>query len=366
MGCSQSTPSSTGAAASPQEVAASRAIDEDLSRAKKEDARLSKCLLLGPGESGKSTVVKQLRLCYAQPWDERERAGFREIVFANTLQSAQAVLSAFPSLGVALPPNLAAHAEYLSTLELDDALDPLTSGLRSEVSCALKAFVADEATREVLAQSGRFQLNDSADFFAALGRICEEGYLPSVQDVLRTRVRSTGIVEERFDVGGGRRLLVVDVGGQRSERKKWIHCFENVNILLFVVAISEYDQALFEDERVNRLDESLQLWETIAGSRWFSKSSFVLFLNKRDRLAEKILSGRAPLSSFLPSFTGPDKDVSAAEAFLSQTFKALYRNGERQLYAHLTCATDTASTKVILGAVLQSVLTRALADIGML
>ena len=39
-----------------------------------------------------------------------------------------------------------------------------------------------------------------------------------------------------------------DVGGQRSERKKWIHCFENVTALLFVVAISGYDQCLVEDK----------------------------------------------------------------------------------------------------------------------
>jgi len=149
---------------------------------------------------------------------------------------------------------------------------------------------------------------------------------------------------------------------------------------------------LYEDERVNRLDESMQvrplhsstrggptalaltlfsplpqLWETIAQSRWFSRSAFVLFLNKRDRLAEKILSGHSPLSSFLPSFTGPDGDVSAAEAFLSQLFKDLYRpSPERPLYTHVTCATDQSSTRVVLGAVLQSVLTRALADIGML
>lgn len=38
-----------------------------------------------------------------------------------------------------------------------------------------------------------------------------------------------------------------DVGGQRSERKKWIHAFEDVSILLFLCAVSEYDQFLFED-----------------------------------------------------------------------------------------------------------------------
>lgn len=43
-----------------------------------------------------------------------------------------------------------------------------------------------------------------------------------------------------------RRLF--DVGGQRSERKKWIHCFEDVTAIIFCVAMSEYDQVLHEDE----------------------------------------------------------------------------------------------------------------------
>jgi len=38
------------------------------------------------------------------------------------------------------------------------------------------------------------------------------------------------------------------VGGQRSERKKWIHCFENVTSIIFLLALSEYDQILFESE----------------------------------------------------------------------------------------------------------------------
>jgi guanine nucleotide-binding protein G(i) subunit alpha len=38
-----------------------------------------------------------------------------------------------------------------------------------------------------------------------------------------------------------------DVGGQRSERKKWIHCFENVTSIIFCVALSEYDQVLLEE-----------------------------------------------------------------------------------------------------------------------
>ena len=45
-------------------------------------------------------------------------------------------------------------------------------------------------------------------------------------------------------------IRMVDVGGQRSERRKWIHCFENVTSVMFLVALSEYDQYLHEVSEV--------------------------------------------------------------------------------------------------------------------
>lgn len=60
-------------------------------------------------------------------------------------------------------------------------------------------------------------------------------------------MKTTGITETVFDLGT-LTYRMFDVGGQRSERKKWIHCFENVTALLFLVAISGYDQCLVEDK----------------------------------------------------------------------------------------------------------------------
>jgi guanine nucleotide-binding protein G(i) subunit alpha len=82
-----------------------------------------------------------------------------------------------------------------------------------------------------------------------MDRIALPGYLPTEQDVLRSRVKTTGITETTFLIGELTYRLY-DVGGQRSERKKWIHCFENVNAIVFLVACSEYDQVLVEDETV--------------------------------------------------------------------------------------------------------------------
>ena len=79
-----------------------------------------------------------------------------------------------------------------------------------------------------------------------------------------------------------------DVGGQRNERKKWIHCFEGVTAVLFVAAISAYDQVLYEDENTNRMVEALNLFSEICNSNWFRDTAMILFLNKRDLFMEKI------------------------------------------------------------------------------
>jgi len=93
-----------------------------------------------------------------------------------------------------------------------------------------------------------------------------------------------------------------DVGGQRSERKKWIHCFENVTAIIFLVAISAYDQVLVEDETVNRMQEALTLFDSICNSKWFVKTSVILFLNKIDIFKEKLET--SALSKYFPEFDG--------------------------------------------------------------
>jgi guanine nucleotide-binding protein G(i) subunit alpha len=97
-----------------------------------------------------------------------------------------------------------------------------------------------------------FFANHRNSYFDSIDRIAQPDYIPNDQDVLRSRVKTTGITETTFIIGD-LTYRMFDVGGQRSERKKWIHCFENVTTILFLVAISEYDQLLFEDETVNRM-----------------------------------------------------------------------------------------------------------------
>jgi hypothetical protein len=147
-------------------------------------------------------------------------------------------------------------------------------------------------------------IETAPSYFIRVTEVAREQYIPSVEDILLSRVRTTGIVEEKFRIGQNM-VVVVDVGGQRNERKKWIHCFEGVNAVIFVSELSTYDQMLFEDSSTNRMVsvhdeptvtisrlalqvESIRLFDEICNSRWFTTSEMILFLNKRDLFEEKI------------------------------------------------------------------------------
>ena len=110
-------------------------------------------------------------------------------------------------------------------------------------------------------------------------------------------MKSSGVVEIHFRY---KNLLfrMFDAGGQRSERKKWIHCFDEVQAIIFCVgkerfdpvsrgydnwcllAMSEYDLMLEEDTNVNRMHESMKLFSSICNNKWFESASIILFLNK--------------------------------------------------------------------------------------
>ena len=100
--------------------------------------------------------------------------------------------------------------------------------------------------------------DDHAEIFSYynnIDRLFSRDYVPNDQDVLRSRLRTTGITETLFELGQ-LNYHMFDVGGQRSERKKWIHCFEGVHCLMFVAALSGYDQCLVEDKTAVGLNSS--------------------------------------------------------------------------------------------------------------
>ncbi|KAI8334763.1 guanine nucleotide-binding protein subunit alpha [Chlamydoabsidia padenii] len=319
-----------------------------------------KMLLLGAGESGKSTILKQVKLLHDGGFNQDEREAFKEIIFSNTIQSMRVILLAMDNMGVVLSdPGLQEQATII--LNLPSQIE--REFLPNDVSHAVRVLWKDPNLQSVFARSREYQLNDSAKYyFDSIERIGDSNYIPTDQDVLRSRVKTTGITETTFMIDD-LTYRMFDVGGQRSERKKWIHCFENVTAIIFLVAISEYDQVLIEDETVNRMQEALTLFDSICNSRWFVKTSIILFLNKIDIFKEKLQ--REPFSESFPDFTGPETYDDASDYILNR-FVSLNQSDSKQIYTHFTCATDTLQIKFVMAAVNDIIIQNNLKDVGLL
>ncbi|KAK5618504.1 Guanine nucleotide-binding protein subunit alpha-11 [Crenichthys baileyi] len=328
----------------------SREIERQLQLDKKNLKRELKLLLLGTGESGKSTFIKQMRIIHGQGYSEADRRGFTRVVFQNIITAIQALIDAMRHLKIDyVDDQNIPYADQLSQVEVI-----AVTTLESWQVDAIKRVWNDHGVQQCYDRRREYQLSDSAKYYLTdMDRITAPGYIPTVQDILRVRIPTTGIIEYMFDMS---RVIfrMVDVGGQRSERKKWIHCFENVTSVIFLAALSEYDQVLYESQNDNRLRESLALFETITSSVWFQESSTILFLNKKDLLAEKIT--KSNLSTYFPDYSGPQGDAQSAQKFIEKLYIQLHNKHHKALYTHFTCATDTENIRVVFKAVKDTLL----------
>ncbi|XP_034048295.1 guanine nucleotide-binding protein subunit alpha-14-like [Thalassophryne amazonica] len=337
-----------GCCLSPEEAESLRihnAIEKQLRRDKRDSYRQLKLLLLGTGESGKSTFIKQMRIIHGAGYSEKDRTGFTRVVFQNIVTAIQALIDAMEALRIDyLDDKNIAHAERLSQMQADQV-----SNLQAWQVDAIKSVWNDHGVQRCYDRRREFQLSDSAKYYLSdMDRISAPSYIPTLQDILRVRVPTTGIIEYPFDLA---RVVfrMVDVGGQRSERRKWLHCFENVTSIIYLAALNEYDQVLYESKDDNRLRESLALFQTILTYPWFQECSTILFLNKTDLLEEKI--PQSHLADYFPAYTGPQKDAKAARNFILTLFKELHSGHPKPIYTHFTCATDTENIRVVFRAV---------------
>lgn len=174
-------------------------------------------------------------------------------------------------------------------------------------------------------------------------------YVPSHDDILRTRQATAGVIETKFVIEKSM-FEFIDVGGQRGERRKWIHCFDHISAMFYVSSLSGYSQVLDEDTTQNRLRESLSLFRGLLGLPWFARTPVILFLNKDDVFREKIK--KIPLQNFFAEFKpAPGVDIyDESRDFIKDLFIFQARNVAQFLgsvYPHITNATNTDNIKYV-------------------
>eukprot|EP01091_Cochliopodium_minus_P006659 TRINITY_DN1666_c0_g1_i1.p1 TRINITY_DN1666_c0_g1~~TRINITY_DN1666_c0_g1_i1.p1 ORF type:complete len:348 (+),score=57.67 TRINITY_DN1666_c0_g1_i1:39-1082(+) len=334
MGCGNST----------IEQLESKEIDKMLIKSREMLKKELKILILGTGASGKTTIVKQLRIIHLSGYSQQERALFKEFIQYNILNSMKALVIGSQKFGYEIQGNKEIIEELINmTLQLEHI------SLDEDRGQKIRKLWETEGIQKTYLHANQLQIDDGAYYFInKIDEISKKDYCPTIDDILNVRIKSTGLKEIQF-THKSYSFRVVDVGGQRSERKKWIHCFQDVTAILFVVALNDYERVLEEDLKTNRLRESIDLFEQVINNKWFAETNIILFLNKKDIFQKRV--GLSHLSNFFDEYKGKNEYGPAFDFIKDQFQNSDSNEDKRGIYFHETCATDTDNIKFVWNAV---------------
>jgi GTPase SAR1 family protein len=240
-----------------------------------------------------------------------------------------ALLEAMAKLNISLGGGDAAEAAAQAVRnEPEDA-----KSLRPAIGSAVNLLWEDAGVQKCYAERSKYWLLDAAPYyFKHASRFAEPEYTPTEEDAIMARVRTTGILVSEFQ-DPPFKYSVVDVGGQRSERRKWIHCFDNASAIIFVVSLRGYHQVMFEDQHTLRMHEALKILEDITSNPLLMPIPLFIFFNKKD-LFEKDIKDISLRVGF-PEYTGDDGDMLGALKFIQNKFQAIVSKNSPSRAVHM-------------------------------
>lgn len=289
-----------------------------------------------------------MRIIHSSGFQEDERVQVKAVIYSNVVIAFRVLLEIMQDEKIEFADEKTkVYADVIEDAEAD--VDANQAFRDSRVKDAMMGMWKDNGVQQAVSKSHEFALNDNLSFyFKSITRMFDPNWLPDDQDMLHARLRTTGITETLFELKE-LTFRMMDVGGQRSERKKWIHCFEGVQCLLFMAALSGYDQCLVEDVNANQMHEAFMLFESLVNGEWFKDKPIILFLNKIDIFREKL--ARSPIKTHFPDYQGRENDEEAAKKYFADRFRSINKTTGREIYIYFTNATDTNLLKQTMQAV---------------
>eukprot|EP00041_Stephanoeca_diplocostata_P012961 m.220484 g.220484 ORF g.220484 m.220484 type:complete len:381 (+) comp19167_c0_seq1:444-1586(+) len=350
----------------------SKLIDAEIKKNKSKVLRQIKFLLLGSGESGKSTVLKQMKIIHGDGFSLAERKDFVGIIHANIITAMKVLYHGLARFGGGGDRQSSASASS-SADDFDEGISTCSGGMLmdEDLSQQARAFFenlnatvtlapiplfqrlwADPAIQAVFAKRNHFHFSDGAVYFMdSLARIADPAYVPSDEDIVRARVPTVGVHEYSFMLDNID-FLFVDVGGQKAERRKWLSCFDDVTCLIYIVATSDFDQTATESESGgNRLREAHKLFSHIVRGKVLARKPVMLFLNKTDLLKQKLELG-CKIQRHFPDFVGEEGNLESVQQWMLRKFA---RETKAVVYPHFTTAVNRNNIEFVFVSVRQSI-----------
>ncbi|VDM53309.1 unnamed protein product, partial [Angiostrongylus costaricensis] len=235
-------------------------------------------------ESGKTTLLEQIRLLYKQNYSDAEFMHRKAFIYNNILISIRKLIN---------------HMSHTGTTYANS---------ENAISDAIQKVWRDPAVQSLYERRSEINLNDSSKYFLEnLSNINRLDFTPTPRDLIMSYVPTVGVQNVIFSAGN-RVFQLFDIGGQRIDRRKWATMYDGIDAIFFCIAISEYDQVMVEDPETNRLQDSLSLLEKISNEPKFKNTPLLLFLNEIDVFREKLPV--IPLESYLPDYKGSSNRIA--------------------------------------------------------
>eukprot|EP01084_Bolivina_argentea_P255566 429888_1 len=256
---------------------------------------ITKIVLLGPSDSGKTTILKQLRKISGS-LDNTEinnmASLIKESIVTNMKQLCfqSLLLEKKSTTQTTVNPNIQHLRDDMLSFTQSELLTP-------DIAYKIRQLWSVDAIRATLQQRHLFQIDENVRyFFDKMEDIASDDYVPSFEDFVRMRRISSGYSMTKFMksyMNQNHFFEVLDIGGARCERKKWwannLLLDMDLNAVIYTVPISDYNLTLFEDNKTNRLTEAITLFrDTMVRSDCFNDVPLFLLFNKYDVFVDKI------------------------------------------------------------------------------
>lgn len=320
---------------------------------KEEMEKESKILILGSGESGKSTIFKQIKILRNGGYAPDELLRNKRAVYSNVLVGIGKLVRGAMQYNLTLIPSNEERAERMKGVDEVVSFDlDLAKDFADTYAGDVRELWNDPAIQKAFELKSELHVEDCLEYFMQnLDRLQNAKYQPTVADMLHLRQKTLGVVEMQFEQYD-RVFRFLDVGGQRNERKKWIHHFEDVTACIYVISMSDYNQNCEEDNRTNRMMEALSVFESVLTNDTFKKKPLILLFNKTDIFKQKL--EKYPLYRYLLNYkvnsnyqSGIEHEYHRGFKFIENMFLSKLKS-RKNVYTFRTCATDSKQMQLVL------------------
>jgi len=288
--------------------------------------------MLGLSETGKSTIVKSMKMLFKDTYDSQaDRIKYRIVISRNILNILKAMIRKTQKKGLKMDEYVQISAARILMYHMQS--DMLPPDMVSDIKNVWIDFKKSYHDRMVDMSS----VENAPHYMDSIERICATNYIPTVDDILKCSTKTTTISEVDFSAHNVS-FKVIDMGGHRHERSKWRKGMEEAGAIMFCVALTDYDQPLQEDPKSNRMHESLATFKNIVQS--FPNRLIFICFTKRTLFASKIK--RVPLGDCFPDYEGGG-DYTKALEFIMQQFSNIANSDSlhpQKTYASVINATD--------------------------